>query len=139
MSGITFALLAVANRRWVATRPAADVAFWQNGWAALALLPLCLAGTVPQVGAREIGLLLVLGVVCTALAHTLFIASLRALSAHTASVIAALEPVYGIVLALWLLSEVPGWRTVAGAVLIVGAAMMATRHGGAVDPASGKD
>ena len=47
---------------------------------------------------------------------------MRALSAHTASVIAALEPVYGILLALVLLREVPAMRTVAGAIMIVGAA-----------------
>jgi drug/metabolite transporter (DMT)-like permease len=135
LSGFTFALLAVMNRRSVARRPASDVAFWQNCWAALALLPVCLAGAAPVVGAREIGMVLVLGIVCTALAHTLFIGSLRTLSAHTASVVAALEPVYGIVLALLLQDEVPGWRTLAGATLIVGAAILATRHGAAVDPA----
>ena len=70
--------------------------------------------------------LVVLGVFCTALAHTLFIASLRRVSAHTASVVAALEPVYGIALAAWLLSEVPTLRTLAGAALIVGAAILAT-------------
>jgi predicted dehydrogenase len=62
-----------------------------------------------------------------ALAHTLFIRSLRALSAHTASVVAALEPVYGIALALLLLGEMPPVRTLAGAVLIIGAALYATR------------
>jgi drug/metabolite transporter (DMT)-like permease len=128
VSGLTFALLAVMNRRWAAERPAADVALWQNLWAALVLAPLALvAGPLPDLGAREVGLLLVLGLACTALAHTLFIHALATITAHTASVIAALEPVYGIVLALVLLGEVPGWRTVAGAVLIVGAAIVATR------------
>ena len=45
---------------------------------------------------------------CTALAHTLFIGGLAVVTAHTASVIAALEPVYGIALALAFLGEVPG-------------------------------
>jgi drug/metabolite transporter (DMT)-like permease len=69
-----------------------------------------------------------LGLVCTALAHTLFIAGLREISAHTASVIVALEPVYGIVLALVLLGEVPDARTLVGGALIVGAAFLATRY-----------
>jgi drug/metabolite transporter (DMT)-like permease len=127
LSGFTFALLAVMNRRWVSARPATDVAFWQNLWAAFALLPFAAAGgTLPIAGYREIALVLVLGLVCTALAHTLFINCLRTLSAHTASVVAALEPVYGIVLALVLLGEIPGWRTLIGGVLIVGAAIYAT-------------
>ena len=130
VSGLTFALLAVANRSWAAGRPATDIAFWQNFWAALALLPLAAAaGSMPALGPSAIGLLLVLGLVCTAFAHTLFIAALHTVTAHTASVIAALEPVYGIVLALLLLGEIPGWRTVGGAVLIVGAAILASSRG----------
>ena len=77
-------------------------------------------------GLRDIALLIVLGVVCTALAHTLFIRSMHVLSAHTASVVTALEPVYGIALAFALLGETPGWRTLIGAALIVGAALRAT-------------
>jgi len=128
--GFTFALLAVVNRSWAAGRPAIDIAFWQNLWAALALLPLAFsAGPVPPPGLSGIGLLLLLGLVCTAFAHTLFIAALRKVTAHTASVIAALEPVYGIALAVLLLGEVPGWRIVTGAVLIVGAAVFASRAG----------
>ena len=77
---------------------------------------------------RDLALIVVLGVACTALAHTLFVASLRRVSAHTASVVAALEPVYGIALAAWLLHEIPTLRTIAGAALIVGAALVATRR-----------
>jgi drug/metabolite transporter (DMT)-like permease len=128
LSGFTFALLAVLNRRRAAARPATDIAFWQNLWAAVALVPLAIASgsALPHSG-RDLALLLVLGVVCTAVAHTLFIAALRHATAHTASVIAALEPVYGTILAVVLLGEWPGARTIAGGALIIGAAMLATR------------
>jgi drug/metabolite transporter (DMT)-like permease len=129
LSGLTFALLVVMNRRWTGTRSATDIAFWQNALAALVLLPFALVvpGAAGHVGTREIMLLIVLGLACTALAHTLFIGGLAVVSAHTASVIAALEPVYGIVLALAFLHEVPGVRTMAGGTLIVAAAIVATR------------
>ncbi len=129
-SGFTFALLAVRSRRHAATHAPAAVALWQNAAAAAVLVPV-VAATAPDVagiGAREVALILVLGVVCTALAHTLFIGSLRRVSAHTASVVAALEPVYGIALAAVLLAEVPTPRTLAGAGLIVAAALVATRR-----------
>ncbi len=129
LSGFTFALLAVANRRWSATRAPLHLAFWQNLWAAIALVPFVAAlGSPPAIGAREIGLLLLLGVVGTALAHTLFITALATVSAHTASMVCALEPVYGILLALLLLGEVPAPRTLVGGALIVGAAVLATRR-----------
>ena len=118
------------NRRWTAFRTATDIAFWQNALAALTLLPFAWASpwAIGQVGAREIMLLIGLGLVCTAFAHSLFIGALAVVSAHTASVIAALEPVYGIVLALAFLSEIPGPRTLAGGALIVAAAVVATRR-----------
>ncbi|HEX3631389.1 MAG TPA: DMT family transporter [Casimicrobiaceae bacterium] len=129
LSGFSFAVLAVSNRALAARRAPTAIAFWQNVCAAACLAPaLALAPAWP--GARELALLLVLGVFCTALAHTLFIRSMRVLSAHTASVIAALEPVYGIGLAVVLLHEVPDARTMVGAVLIVGAVLAASARAG---------
>jgi len=133
LSGFSFALLAVSNRALAARRAPTVIAFWQNVCAAACLAPaLALAPTRPD--AREFALLLVLGVVCTALAHSLFIRSMRVLSAHTASVVAALEPVYGIALAIVLLGEVPDARTMLGAVLIVGAVLAASARAARTPP-----
>jgi drug/metabolite transporter (DMT)-like permease len=124
-SGASFALLAVCNRAFAAGSSAHRIALWQNAIAALCLVPaVVIAPSLPS--AHDLVMIIVLGVVCTALAHTLFISSLRAVSAHTASVVACLEPVYGIALAIVLLHEVPDLRTVAGGVLIVGASMWET-------------
>ncbi|HTS22103.1 MAG TPA: DMT family transporter [Casimicrobiaceae bacterium] len=125
-SGCTFALLAVRNRSFAVRYPPGAIALWQNAFAAVCLLPVALWSAAP-VGVRDLALLLVLGVFCTALAHTLFIGSLRTLSAHTASVVVTLEPVYGIALAFLLLGETPAPRTLAGATLVVGAALRATQ------------
>jgi drug/metabolite transporter (DMT)-like permease len=125
LSGFTFALLAVANRALTERYRADTIALWQNACAAACLFPLAFVTfTVPS--AREVALLVVLGVVCTALSHTLFIGSLRTVSAHVASVVAALEPVYGIVLAFLLLGETLETRAVVGAVLLVAGALWAT-------------
>jgi drug/metabolite transporter (DMT)-like permease len=128
VSGFTFALLAVNNRALALRHAAGSIALWQNGCAALVLLPFVIAAP-PMPSARDVAVLLVLGVACTALSHTLFIRGLRVLSAHTASVVAALEPMYGIALAFLLLGETPSARTLAGGALIVGAALFATMRG----------
>jgi drug/metabolite transporter (DMT)-like permease len=129
LSGFTFAWLAVRNRRLVAVRSATLIALWQNALAAACLAPIALVGGFGHAaGGVDLALLVVLGVLCTGFAHTLFIASMRRVSAHTAAVVAALEPVYGIALAAWLLGEFPDARTLAGGVLIVMAALLASRR-----------
>lgn len=129
VSAFTFALLAVRNQRLVEQMTPSRIALWQNLFAAACLAAI--VAFVPGVAmptAADIAGLVVLGVVCTGLAHTLFIASMQRVSAHTASVVAALEPVYGIALAALLLHEIPGARTLVGGALVVCAAVLASRR-----------
>ncbi|MFO1324101.1 MAG: DMT family transporter [Burkholderiales bacterium] len=136
LSGFLFALMTVRTRRIAATRWSSEMAFWQNTVAALCVAPVVLAagGAGGDVTPHALLLVAILGVACTALAHTLYIASLVRVAASTAAVVAALEPVYGIALAAMLLHEIPDLRTMAGAVLLVAAAAVATRRAGASPP-----
>ena len=179
-SGLSFAGLAICNRRGNRGMDAIQVAFWQNLIVALLVLPLLglgLAGgsdglpttdavhPVSQVEASQappIQLapsqlapsqvapsqvvpsqvahsqapsswvteaaaidwaswfwLAVLGVLCTGLAHTLFVKSLESLDARSAGMIIALEPVYAIACAWWLFGEEPSGRMLVGASLII--------------------
>ena len=49
--------------------------------------------------------ILILSLVCTTLAHILTLQALTKLSAFTANMVINLEPVYGILLAAWILGE----------------------------------
>jgi drug/metabolite transporter (DMT)-like permease len=127
-SGFTFALLTLTNRHVAKTTPPLVVALFQDGFAFLFLLPF-LAAAPPAISGQQLLLLMVLGVFCTALAHTLFIRSLTAVRAQTAAVVSSLEPVYGIIFALLLLHEVPAVRTVAGGLIILSTTVWVTvRH-----------
>jgi drug/metabolite transporter (DMT)-like permease len=125
-AGATFALLSVTNRRLTRRYASLTISLYQDAVAALALLPTLLL--YPNAGAlltpRVAALLLALGLVCTALAHTLFIAGMRTVTAQLASLLASLEPVWGIVFALLLLGQVPSGRTLAGGAVIVGATLL---------------
>jgi drug/metabolite transporter (DMT)-like permease len=121
-AGLSFAILTLANKSLVKRR---DSAFYLDLYAALVLVPVALSPW-PALTGRDLVLLAVLGVVCTAAAHTLFIQGMRRVRAQTASVISSLEPVYGIFLALIFLGEVPAARTVAGGLVILAAALLAT-------------
>ena len=124
LSGALFAVLVLINRRLVAGHSPFVVVFYQLGIASLCVAPLVVAaGAVPDT--RDIWLLLVLGIVCTALPHALFIKSLAVVKAQLASVVTALEPVYGIALAAILLHEIPNLTTLAGAALVFAAVWLA--------------
>ncbi len=124
-SGLTFAILAVFNRRLSQQHPSLAIAFVEDSSAAVFLLPFFfILKTRPSV--QDWLLLFLLGVACTAGAHTLFIKGMRHVRAQTASVISSLEPVYGIVLALVLLGEKPALRTLAGGAVILAAVILVT-------------
>ena len=154
-SGLSFAGLAICNRRGSRGMDAIQVAFWQNLLVALLVLPLLGLGLadgadgVPMTDAAHAASqlpsaqanpsqehlsqeavsasidlaswfwLAVLGVLCTGLAHTLFVKSLEALDARSAGMIIALEPVYAIACAWWLFGEEPSGRMLVGASLII--------------------
>lgn len=120
LSGATFALLSVLNRKYVRTYSSLQIAFYQDLVAFLVLLPFWfLLQPVPS--ATDWWLLLLLGIVFTALSHTLFISGMKEVPARTASIIATLEPVYGVIAAAVLLGEIPDLRVLAGGALIIGA------------------
>jgi drug/metabolite transporter (DMT)-like permease len=125
LSGAGFALLSLLNRALVRRHAPMRLALYQDGVAALVLLPW-LPGAWTPLAARDVALLVAMGLACTALAHALFIATLRRLPVRTAALAGALEPVYGILLAVLLLGEVPAWRSIAGGVLIMAAVLWVT-------------
>jgi drug/metabolite transporter (DMT)-like permease len=118
LAGLTFSLLSIINRKLTQRYSSLVIAFYQDFFAMLLLLPFFfLIG--PAASSKDLLLLLFLGVVCTAVAHTLFIKGMKEIQAQTASIISSLEPVYGIILALLFLREVPAVRTILGGVIIL--------------------
>jgi drug/metabolite transporter (DMT)-like permease len=127
-SGASFAALALMNRRFsrrnASISMALSIAAVQNSVAALLLLPF-VWGNLNFKGA-DLLYLLFLGIICTALAHALFISGLARVRAQTASVLAGLEPVYGILFAFLLLGERPALRTLMGGSIILAAVFLAS-------------
>ncbi len=62
---------------------------------------------------------LVLALLTTAIGHTLFIASFKRFSITTASIISSVQPVYGIIIGMIFLGEIPVLSTIIGGVLIL--------------------
>lgn len=130
VSGAAFGVLAVINRRQLSQVNAFQVAGIQNALVFLFLLPW----VVPvwqQVSVMDWVLIAALGVVCTGLAHLLFVASLRQLPARTAGLVVAAEPLYAILFAWVLFNQIPSGRMLIGAAVMMAAifsASLAVRH-----------
>jgi drug/metabolite transporter (DMT)-like permease len=125
LSGATFGILAVINRHALSGVNAFQVAARQNMTVFL-LLSLWAIQSVDTISLASWGWLLVLGLVCTGLAHLLFILSLRVLHARTAGLIVSLEPVYAIAFAWVLFHQIPSLRTLIGGLLMIGAILSAS-------------
>ena len=124
-SGLTFALLSIMNRKYARAYSSLVVAFYQDAAAALFLIPFLFL-PAPVMTLPDMLWLALLGIVFTGVAHSLFIRGLAHVKAQAASIIASLEPVYGILAAALLLGESPALRELAGGVVILGAALYAT-------------
>ena len=125
ISGFTFAVLSILNRKYVSTYSPIMIACYQNWIATVILLPFLFYEDL-TFRPSDYFLLAILGVFCTALAHVLFIRSLVHVKAQLASIIACLEPVYGIIFAFALLGEAPAPRTLIGGGIILGTIILAT-------------
>jgi drug/metabolite transporter (DMT)-like permease len=117
LSGLTFALLALSNRRSASGMDPMQVACCQ----------------LPALPALDWFWLALLGIFCTGLSHYLFVSSLTRLNARSAGLVIALEPVYAIAFAWVLFSQEPTPRMMAGAALIVAAIVWSGLRKGVVE------
>jgi len=128
IAGFTFSILTILNRKLSQRYSSLLITFYQDFWATLFLLPFFFI-MKPRLDNRDIILLLILGIFCTALSHSLFIKGMRHIKAQTAAIISSLEPVYGIIMALFILKEVPSLRTILGGIVILGTTLAVTLKG----------
>ncbi|MFN8389781.1 MAG: DMT family transporter [Bdellovibrionota bacterium] len=117
-SGVLFAILALLNKRCVQDFSPLLLAFYQNSGAALLLLPFT-AWSLTALTVDQQLRLAVLGVLCTALAHSLFLRALKKVPARIAGIVTGLESVYGAAFGYLFLHEVPAERTILGGLVVL--------------------
>ncbi len=126
ISALLFAILAILNRKYVRKISPQHVACYQNLFASLLLIPVILFNDF-EITFTELSLLVLLGVVFTALAHSLYNLSLTRLHASTASIGVSLEPIYGIVAASIFLNELLTPLMILGASIVIFANVWAAK------------
>ncbi|KAB7622972.1 DMT family transporter [Alkalilimnicola sp. S0819] len=126
LSALLFATRNVIHRHWLRDYPPSQMMACQMLASVLILWPLAVSPA--QIGGYSWLGLLVLGIGFTAVAHSLFVGSMRHLPAKSVALIASLQPAYGILAAVILLGEVPGGRTLLGAGIVLAVAMVEARR-----------
>ena len=122
-SAITFGTRNILQHRYLKNTASGPVMFYQLLVVSVVVAPFTHWPTVATQPWEVWQLLLLLGVVSTALTHTAVIYSLRALSAKTVSLISCLQPPTAIILTWWIVGETPTSATLAGGTLIIGTAL----------------
>lgn len=132
-----YALGAMLIGRQLRGVPAVGVIATSLAVAALVYLPIA-ASQLPAAmpSARAIGAIVVLGVVCTALAFLLFFALIREVGSVRATVITYFNPAVAIVLGVLLLAEPFTVGIAAGFLLILLGSFAATHRGARTEPAT---
>lgn len=138
LSSLTFATLALMNSSLVLSHNPFSVAMAQQWWAFVFLSPWALHWGIPPLGLAKLLGLISMGAIFTALAHGLFISSMRTISPSRAALVSGLEPVYATLVAA-LLGQRPSLRELLGGSLVLIFAVLANLPGPASRGGEGKN
>lgn len=125
ISALAYAVMSLSNRYLSGRYEARTICLYEQGTAALVLLPAWFMFPVQWTAANVAGIA-AMGLVCTAIAHSLYVAAQRNVKAQTAGVISGMETVYGILFALVFLGEMPSLRELIGGGVILGVAVFSS-------------
>ncbi len=123
VSAIFYALRNILMKREVERYNGTSLMFYQILVVAICLFPVIFLSDFQEV-IGQWKPLLVLAVLTTCIGHTLFLLSFRNFSITAASIMSSIQPVYGIILGVVLLNEVPRLNTLIGGALIIGAVII---------------
>ncbi len=106
ISGASFAVLSILNRKYVASYHSLKIGFYQNSFAFIWMIPFLFFQPI-SIQFVDLSLLILLGVLFTGVAHVMFIGGLAKVNVRKASIITTLEPVYGIAAAMVIFNQIP--------------------------------
>lgn len=133
VTAVSYAVLVLVGKHVVADVSARILALYQSAVAMVLLLPLMAGRPLPPTGHVWV-LLVLLGVVHTAIAGVLYLSGLRDVTAQNAGILAYLEPLSGAVYGMLFLAEPLTIWVISGGVLIVAGGWLVVRAG-PVEPA----
>ena len=104
ISAFSYAILCLFNRYLSLNYSGTIICLYEQGVATIILFPTIFFVTT-TINSLDLGAIIFLGIVCTAIAHSIYVNSLKKIKVQTASIISSMESVYSIIFAFLLLNE----------------------------------
>ncbi len=118
LSAVCYALRILILKNHVAKYNSTMLMFYQVAILTLILAPVLYVMDTSNIS-TQYPYVILLGLLTTAIGHTLFVNSLKYFKASTASIIGSAQPVFGIIIAYFFLNEIPTIHTFVGGSLIL--------------------
>ena len=118
LSSGLYAIRNILNRKQIVTYSGTTIMCYQLVFCTLLLSPVLFIYPL-EISPVNWGNLVLLALITTAIAHTLFVKGLANFTASTVSILSCLTPIYGILWAVWLTDEQLNQSTIIGGTIIV--------------------
>ena len=118
ISALCYALRILLMKQYIVKYNGTMLMFYQVVFISLLLFPTVFFFDNTTISSQYPYVLL-LGILTTAIGHTLMVRKLNYFSVSTASIISSIQPIFGIALAFFFLSEIPTINTLWGGLLIL--------------------
>lgn len=122
ISAFSYAILCLFNRYLSLNYSGTIICLYEQGVATIILFPTIFFVTT-TINSLDLGAIIFLGIVCTAIAHSIYVNSLKKIKVQTASIISSMESVYSIIFAFLLLNEIMAFKELLGDLIIIGVAI----------------
>lgn len=122
ISAFSYAILCLFNRYLSLNYSGTIICLYEQGVATIILFPTIFFVTT-TINSLDLGAIIFLGIVCTAIAHSIYVNSLKKIKVQTASIISSMESVYSIIFAFLLLNEMMAFKGLLGGLIIIGVAI----------------
>ncbi len=118
ISSVFYALRNILSKMNSANYHGSMIMFYQLVIVSLVLWPVFFVFEAKPTSNDWAGII-ALALFTTAIGHTLFVMSFKKFTISTASIMSSVQPVYGILLGIFFLNEIPSGKTVLGGILII--------------------
>ena len=118
LSALLYSIRNIMSKKLTASYTGTSIMFYQIAMLSVVLCPVLFYMDTSNIPS-QMPYIVMLGLLTTAIGHTMLVSSFKHFSVSTASIISAITPIFGIFIAFIFLNEIPNLNTFIGGSLIL--------------------